>query len=228
MTLTAAFFDVDETLIKMKSMFHFYHFWCQSREIMGEYQLFDSKFCSARENGMAREKLNRMYYRQFSGVDIDELYQAGETWFKKFLTSDEAYIAPTLEAYQRHKQRGELTVFISGSMLPLLKPLGKQLNVDAILCTKLLLDEQGKLTGEIGDPQTIGEGKKRAMQTFSQQMHIDLRKSFAYGDDISDIPMLAATGHPICAGDYAILANYAWQNKWKILGEGIHINGEIS
>lgn len=228
MNLTAAFFDIDETLIKMKSMFHFYHFWCQSRKIMDEYQLFDSQFCSAREKGIPREELNRLYYRQFIGVDIEELYQMGELWFDTFLTSDESYISLTMEAYQRHKLHGDLTVFISGSMLPLLTPLGNRLNVDAILCTKLLLDEQGKLTGEIGDPQTIGDGKKRAMQTFSQQMLIDLKKSFAYGDDISDIPMLAATGHPICAGCDVNLANYARQNNWKVLGEHIHISGEIS
>ncbi|MDE9555325.1 HAD-IB family hydrolase [Xenorhabdus bovienii] len=224
MTLTAAFFDVDETLIKMKSMFHFYQFWCQSRQTMDEYQLFDRTFSSARKNDMAREELNRMYYRQFTGVDIDELYQAGEAWFKMFLTSDEAYITPVIDAYQRHKLNGNLTIFISGSMLPLLTPIGKHLNVDAILCTKLLLDERGKLTGEIGDPQTIGEGKKQAMQSFAQHMHVDLRKSFAYGDDLSDIPMLAATGHPICAGGYTTLADYARQNKWEILAESIHIN----
>lgn len=62
-------------------------------------------------------------------------------------------------------------------------------------------------------------------------MLIDLKKSFAYGDNISDIPMLAVTGHPVCAGGDANLANYAnyaRQNKWKVLGEDIHISREIS
>lgn len=219
MTSAAAFFDVDETLIKMKSMFHFYHYWSNVRGTQKAYEAFIKRFQQAVAEGVKREVLNRMYYRQFAGVDIDDIYQVAEDWFHEYLQEQDAYIASAVDRFQRHKISGHLTVFISGSMLPLLKPLGLRLGADAILCTQLLLDAKGKLTGEIGEPQTIGQGKQRALLSFSQSHNIDLSKSFAYGDDLSDIPMLAATGNPVCVGEHSNLAEYARRNKWHLLPE---------
>ncbi|NHB97175.1 HAD-IB family hydrolase [Photorhabdus stackebrandtii] len=219
----AAFFDVDETLIKMKSMFHFYQFWCHCRQRQHEYNEFNERFITALSQGAKREELNRMYYRQLSGVYIDELYQEGENWFNKFLEKDEIYISSAIDAFYKHQTYGHLTVFISGSMLPLLKPLGRYLGVDVILCTQLLLNKEGKLTGEIDEPQTIGEGKKKALTSFSYSQDIDLENSFAYGDDLSDVSMLEATGNPVCVGDNTNLAAYARRNDWEILTESTHI-----
>ena len=224
MTLAAAFFDVDETLIKMKSMFHFYHYWCNVRGEQKAYSEFIDAFHVSVTDGIKREDLNRVYYRQFSGIDIDEIYQVADDWFHKYLQEKEAYIISAVDRFQRHKISGHLTVFISGSMLPLLKPLGQRLGADSILCTKLLLDSKGKLTGEIGDPQTIGQGKQRALLSFSKNNNIDLAKSYAYGDDLSDIPMLAATGNPVCVGERSNLAEYARQHKWKMLPDSVPIN----
>nr|WP_315292108.1 HAD-IB family hydrolase [Serratia proteamaculans] len=224
MTLAAAFFDVDETLIRMKSMFHFYHYWSKVRGSQKVYETFIKTFQQALTEGVKREVLNRMYYRQFAGVDIDDIYQVADDWFHEYLGGDADYISSVVDRFQQHKISGHLTVFISGSMLPLLKPLGQRLGVDAILCSKLLLDDKGKLTGEIGEPQTIGQGKQHALLSFSQNSHIDLAKSFAYGDDLSDIPMLTATGNPVCVGERSNLAEYARQHNWKIIPDNAPIN----
>ncbi|MFI8417106.1 HAD family hydrolase [Serratia sp. NPDC078593] len=224
MISTAAFFDVDETLIRMKSMFHFYQYWSAVRGCQKEYEVFMQEFRLALAEGVKRETLNRMYYRQFIGVNIDDIYQVAEDWFHEFLLHKDSYIPAAVDSFQRHKRRGDITVFISGSMLPLLKPLGTKLGVDAILCTQLLLDENGKLTGEIGSPQTIGQGKQHALLSFSDKNKIDLTKSFAYGDDLSDIPMLMATGNPVCIGENSSLAEHARQNKWKVLTDSVYIN----
>ncbi|WP_413730223.1 HAD-IB family hydrolase [Sodalis sp. RH22] len=221
MKLTAAFFDVDETLIKMKSMFHFYQYWSESRQWTSKHQQFTANFKNAVAQGVTREELNKMYYREFAGVDIEDLYHMGEAWFNKYLSHNETYIACAVEALQQHKINGQVVVFISGSMLPLLKPLGRRLGADAILCTPLLLNDKGLLTGEIGEPQTIGMGKQRALLAFSHGKNINLMTSYAYGDDLSDIPMLETIGHPVCVGEYSNLAEYAEKNQWKILKENI-------
>ncbi|WP_324606455.1 HAD family hydrolase [Xenorhabdus nematophila] len=158
-----------------------------------------------------------MYYRQLKGVHIDELYQAGEYWFNKHLQKDEIYIQSAINEYFNHKKLEHLTIFVSGSMLPLLKPLGKYLDVDFILCTKLLLDKEDRLTGEIGEPQTIGNGKKESIIKFSYKNNINLKNSFAYGDDISDIQMLESTGNPICIGNNKELIKHAEINNWKTI-----------
>lgn len=221
MKSAAAFFDVDETLIKMKSMFHFYQYWSDVCQWQEKHQHFTERFRHALSAGTAREELNRMYYREFAGVNIDDLNRVGENWFNNFLQHDEAYISSAVDALRQHKSLGYVTVFISGSMLPILKPLGEHLGVDAILSAPLLINSSGILTGEIGEPQTIGRGKQRALLEFSQKNTINLTKSYAYGDDLSDIPMLEVTGYPVCVGADSKLAEYALQNKWTILEQNV-------
>lgn len=218
MDSVAAFFDVDETLIKIKSMFHFYKYWCDSRCSHQEYNEFNVLFRSAVTQGVSREILNRMYYRQFNQVSIDELNRAGKHWFTQTFSDGSAYISAAVEKLQEHQSQGHQTVFISGSMLPLLTPIADQLGVDAILCTRLQIDDKGRLTGKIGTPQTIGKGKRDALLSYIERAGIEPANCFSYGDDLSDIPMMAATGNPVCIGDGTPLADYAYHHQWTIIG----------
>ncbi|EMN3922050.1 TPA: HAD family hydrolase [Citrobacter amalonaticus] len=218
MKSVVAFFDVDETVITIKSMFHFYRYWCDCRSALHEYDQFNEKFTDALQQGASREKLNKMYYLQFKGVNISVLNAAGKKWFYKFFSDSELYIQATITALKEHKKNGHQTVFVSGSMLPLLRPLAEQLGVDAILCTSLQLTGDNVLTGEIGSLQTIGEGKKEAVLSYLNKIDILPENCFSYGDDISDIPMLSVTGNPVCIGGVSVLAEYARNNKWTIIG----------
>jgi len=216
MKSVAAFFDVDNTLIKIKSMFHFYKYWCDLRSALHEYHQFTNLFSHASQQQTSREELNRMYYRQFKGVDIEELNIAGKKWFSQFFSDSSLLINDTIYALNEHKKNGYETVFVSGSMLPLLSPLAEKLEVDTIICTTLLHDN-GVLTGYIGSPQIIGEGKKEAVLSYLHQTGIAPDNCYSYGDDISDIPMLSIIGNPVCVGGLSPLADYACSKKWNII-----------
>jgi phosphoserine phosphatase len=66
-----------------------------------------------------------------------------------------------------------------------------------------------ELTGE----QTIGQGKARAVEGFWDRVGADARNSFAYGDDISDLPMLEAVGVPIVVAEGRGLEEVAEQRR---------------
>ena len=57
----AAFFDVDETLINIKSMFDFYDFWCRENNQNDRLLRYMSRFRTDVKNGVPRETLNRDY-----------------------------------------------------------------------------------------------------------------------------------------------------------------------
>lgn len=84
----AAFFDVDETLINIKSMFDFYDFWCRENNQNDRLQRYMSRFRADVKNGVLRETLNREYYRQFKGVSCRYLEEMGEKWFRRKLESE--------------------------------------------------------------------------------------------------------------------------------------------
>lgn len=213
----AAFFDVDDTLISVKSMFDFFTYWTQVKNLPDVKMQFEASFHVLRESKNPREVLNRLYYCFFAGHDLSELENVGRQWFNKNIIDKDFFIDKTLRRLRQHQNEGDLIVFISGSMLPLLQPIADYLNVEHILCTELLSNHQGILTGEIGDIQTIGQGKAVAMQQFAIRENIKMAESYAYGDDISDIGMLSATGNPVYVGNDLVMFVYAKEHYWEIL-----------
>jgi HAD superfamily hydrolase (TIGR01490 family) len=209
----AAFFDVDETVIHVKSMFDFYDFWCRKQGLNEVLENYMSCFRLDVINGKSREALNRDYYRQYTGVSYAELIEAGEQWFKA-KRETRFFIQATIEVLKKHQRQGITPVFISGSMYPILAPIADYLGVPDVLGAPVVVDSSGKMTGEIGQPQTIGPGKRDVLLNYCRQSEIDPSVCYAYGDDMTDIPMLEATGHPTCVGNNPRLLEYAHDQGW--------------
>jgi len=80
-----------------------------------------------------------------------------------------------------------------------------------------VVDHDNRFTGELGQPQTIGEGNREAIQIFLSNHNGDRARSYAYGGDISDLPMLSAVGHPVAVGGGTPLAGVAQQQGWDVI-----------
>src|SRR4051812_20052840 len=77
-----AFFDVDDTVIAIKSMFDFARLgFLTEGEEPHRFAEFERSFAELRARGESREGLNRAYYRFFAGVRLAELEAAGRRWF---------------------------------------------------------------------------------------------------------------------------------------------------
>lgn len=213
-----AFFDVDETLISMKSMFDFFPFWCAENATPQLAREFERGFAHARATGVRREELNRQYYRFFRGASLADLVAVGRAWFEsRFREGRSPYLASTVSQLRAHQREAVAPVLVSGSMLPLLSPIAIDLSVEHCLCTQLLLDGEQRLTGEIGHPQTIGAGKAIALVAFLRERGAMASDCFAYGDDCSDLPMLEAVGTPIAVGSAEDLLAFAHLRGWRHL-----------
>ncbi len=213
-----AFFDVDETLISIKSMFDFLPSWGARRGAPEQAQELASSLEQARAAGTSREQLNRLYYRGFRGAALAELMAAGDHWFEeRFQRGQPPYHPEVLARLAQHRVEGLEPVLVSGSMPPLLQPIARQLGVQHCLCTQLRCDARGVLTGEIGEPQTIGAGKATALRAFVTQHGAEARACFAYGDDLSDAPMLEAVGAAVAVGESPGLVALAQQRGWSRL-----------
>lgn len=211
-----AFFDVDDTLIRRKSMFDFFRFWAlQWLDDAAVLEAFDRDFAARRLRGDTREALNRAYYSHFAGVRAQDLEAAGECWAQPYLEVPENFfIASAVNELSRLKAEGIAPVFVSGSFYALLDPIARHLGVRHVLCAPLLFAPGGILTGEIGHPQTIGKGKAEAIELFLDDQGVDPALCFAFGDDVSDIDMLACVGNPVVVGTDTPLAQdrrtFAW------------------
>ncbi len=218
-----AFFDVDDTLISVKSMFSFQQFWYQRYPDPLAQQRFDRDMSRRHEQDISWEQLNRQYYRHFAGRSVQQVAQCCYDWFVYMERHQERLFHDAVVAKLRgHQQSGHDIVFVSGSFPALLQPVAERLGVQHILAIQMVIAD-GRYTGEILQPQTIGQGKADAVSAFLSQLKGDAASCYAYGDDISDAPMLASVGYPVVVTGGRGLPEYGKSQGWKLL----HPNTEV-
>ncbi|WP_340676817.1 HAD-IB family hydrolase [Paraglaciecola sp.] len=213
-----AFFDVDETLIKIKSMMSFLQFFSEHPQGQAWVSAQTREaFLAAVKQSHDRNALNRAYYRLFRAVPASFFYRLAHEWGEIHTERlDTLLLANSVAALRAHQQAGRGIVLVSGSFSALLAPIQRALQVDACLTTQILV-EDGELTGEIGAPQTIGTGKAEAIATFLAAQGICPSLCYAYGDDISDAPMLLAVGNATAIAGNPQLAELATRHGWAML-----------
>ncbi|WP_406428073.1 HAD family hydrolase [Streptomyces sp. NBC_00147] len=197
------FSDVDETLIRLKSMLDFldYHFPVEhghrgTRRAAGVRE----KVTAMAAMGVPREEMNRAFYRAWAGESCAVLAASGRRWFAERSSRPDFYLAGTREVLREHRAEGAVLVLVSGSFPAVLDPIAADVGADHVVCTRLE-ERDGRLTGEIVGAPVIGDGKSEAVDELLRRYPgVDPADCYGYGDHVSDIPMLAAVGHPVLVG----------------------------
>ena len=211
----AAFFDVDETLIDVKSMFSFLRFHLRRRgEAEGAYEAAAGALHSAAARGANRQSVNRAYYRLFAGEDAGALAAAGEEWFAQELQRG-LFVPEIMAELLVHRAAGDFVVLVSGSFFACLDPIAEHVGADWAFGTRPVVRD-GKLTGEVVTPM-IGAAKGRVASATAAVRGLDLAASSAYGDHISDLDLLRTVGRPVVVGDDPLLAAHAETYGWRRL-----------
>lgn len=212
----AVFSDVDETLIRVKSMFRFLEFYLRSRgEPPATYDRLAGELRNAALRGAPRGEINRRYYRLYRGEEAKHLSHAGRRWFTTEWQerADGLYVPEVEEALAAHQKAGQPVVLVSGSFFACLDPIAEDIRADQVLGTRPVV-RRGELTGEVLVPM-IGATKGRAVRIAAALRGFDLARSSAYGDHISDVPMLEAVGRPVAVGDDEELTAHARRSGWS-------------
>jgi HAD superfamily hydrolase (TIGR01490 family) len=203
-TRRAAFFDVDETLIAVKSLFRF---------LGPDGDRTEREFRARAAAGASREELNRAYFRRLAGLDATEAAVLGRRWFEAELRRGRLFNSAVLEALHRHAVAGDPTVLVSGSFPPCVEPIARYVGADAVLCTRPEV-RYGRYTGEVAVPM-VGEAKVDAVLSWAAANGVELADSHAYGDHVSDLPVLALVGRPVVVGDDPELTRHAARRGWE-------------
>ncbi|WP_049723220.1 HAD family hydrolase [Gilvimarinus polysaccharolyticus] len=191
-----AFFDVDNTLITQNSMLSFQNYWYQMYPDLAAESLYRADLMTHVHEHACWETLNKLYYRHFSGRSVAALTDAGESWFKQQLQrSDGFYYQAVLRELRRHQENGFEVIMVSGSFSAVLTPIARDLGVEKILSSQMEV-RAGVYTGYLSAPPMVGAGKRDAVKALLCNTRV-AQSSYAYGDDISDIPMLSLVGYPV-------------------------------
>ncbi len=216
----AAFFDVDETLITVKSMFEFLRHWRAEHGDDGSgYRAEFEAIGALARAGAPREDVNREYFRLYRGAPATELAASGRRWFESFAAGGDGFYLDAVRALHHHRERGDLVVLVSGSFGAVLTPIAEAVRADLVFATEPIIGAGGLLTGEVVR-SVIGRAKADVVDAVVRDYGIDQDRTYGYGDHASDLPMLTRVAHRRIRGSDPALLDAARSPDWELLGDG--------
>lgn len=117
-----------------------------------------------------------------------------------------------LQELQRHQSNGRSVVIVTGQFEPILTNFGRQMGEFNLIGTPLAY-ENGRFTGQTAAPLNVGPNKVAQLQPYLT----DGKLAAAYGDTVSDIPMLELALEPVAVHPDEILRETAVNRGWRIL-----------
>jgi len=116
----------------------------------------------------------------------------------------------------RHRQAGRDTFIVSAAPQEIVEPLAHSLGMTSGIGTRSVVVD-GYYTGELEGPFCYGAGKVEAMIELANWNGYELDQCYAYSDSASDLPMLEAVGHPVAVNPDAKLERHARRHGWPIV-----------
>lgn len=215
---SAAFYDVDGTLIRI-NIVHAFAYYASRHASLAESAVRTVKTAASIPLFWAADKLSRkwfneVFYRSYAGASEDRLTVLAEELFEDVIKPNIYPRAPALIAESR--RAGVRQVLVSGALDFTMRPLARYLGVDDLIANQLeFVDHYA--TGKLKKPFVAGATKADIMRAYARAHGLDLAESWAYSDSFSDFPMLAVVGHPTAVNPDFRLRSIARSYDWPVL-----------
>jgi HAD superfamily hydrolase (TIGR01490 family) len=214
---TAAFFDLDKTIIAKSSVLAFGRPFYQSgllnrRAVLrSAYAQFVFALAGADEDQI--ERMRAYLTAMCTGWDVSQVREIVSETLHEII--DPIVYDEAVELIGEHKAAGRDVVIVSSSGEEVVGPIGAMLGADHIVATQMHVAD-GKYTGEIGR-YAYGPEKAVAILALAEERGYDLAGSYAYSDSATDVPMLEAVGHPFAVNPDRALRRVAAEREWPTL-----------
>jgi HAD superfamily hydrolase (TIGR01490 family) len=213
LTLIAAVFDVDRTLVPVTTTERVYIRYLFRKRVIGLRALVSTAVFMVR----------RLPQSPFETIRRERAYLAGLTYEKAkrlALQCFETDIKPRIsrhgiEAVREHKAKGHTVVLLSGSLDFLLEPLREYVGADHLIAARMQV-KNGKLTGRIDGDYPYGSAKAALIRHYAEEHGLDFSRSYAYADHHSDHEVLGLFGNPIVINPKPKMRQIAEREGWPI------------
>lgn len=147
------------------------------------------------------------------GVRVDDLVSLNADIVPKLM---ERVRPEARRLLDQHRHAGRATYIVSASPVELVEPLAKALGMTAGIGTRSAIVD-GAYTGDLDGPFCYGPGKVEAIAEIARWEGLDLAQCWAYSDSASDLPMMEAVGHPVAVNPDAKLQRIADERGWPVV-----------
>ena len=214
---SAAFFDLDKTIIARSSTLAFSRSFFQggllTRRAVLRSAYANFMFAVSGADHDQLEKMRAYLTDMVAGWEVETVRQVVAETLHTII--DPLVFDEAVHLIEEHQAAGRDVVIVSASGSEVVEPIGAMLGVDHVIATTLV-EAEGRYTGEV-DFYAYGPHKAAAMQQMAEDKGYDLAACYAYSDSETDAPMLAAVGHPFAVNPDKTLRTLATANDWPIL-----------
>src|SRR5579875_1775199 len=213
-----AFFDVDNTIMRGASIYHFARglaarklftpadrarmSWAQrSLRVRGSEHAGHIE--SARETALAF----------VAGHEVGEVVTLGEEIYDE--TMADRIWEGTRELAQAHLDAGQRVWLVTATPVELAEIIAARLGLTGALGT-VAESEHGVYTGRLIGGLLHGPAKPAAIAALAAREGLDLSRCAAYSDSVNDLPMLQLVGHPHAVNPDAELRAEARRRDWPV------------
>ena len=214
---TAAFFDLDKTVIAKSSTLafgrSFYHGGLINRRavLRTAYAQFVYLVGGADHDQM--EGMRKYLSDLCRGWNVQQVREIVAETLHDLI--DPIIYDEAASLIEEHRAAGRDVVIVSASGSEVVEPIGEMLGADHVVATRMVV-EDGAYNGEI-EHYVYGPAKAEAIARLAESEGYDLQGSFAYSDSATDLPMLEAVGHPYAVNPDRALRKEAVAREWPVL-----------
>lgn len=213
---TAAFFDLDRTLIASSSSLALAGPF-RARGLISRRQLVKARIAQAlftrlgASHGRAGQTADAAM-TILEGLPVQALHEIVADAWDSVLRP--LVLREPLELARAHAARGERVLVVSGALQEIGERVATELGFDGALGSLAETDE-GRYTGRL-ERRLLGQAKADALRELARGEEIDLTASTAYSDSHSDLPFLEAVGEPVAVNPDRELRRVAEQRGWPV------------
>jgi HAD superfamily hydrolase (TIGR01490 family) len=214
----AAFFDVDNTLMRGASIYHFARGLAE-RKMFGPRDLFRLTWgqlafrLRGAENADHIDAAREAALAFVAGHRVDDIVALGEEIYDDRM-ADRIWEGAR-ELTQQHLEAGQRVWLVTATPVELANILARRLGLTGALGT-VAETSDGVYTGRLVGGLLHGQAKAAAVQALAEREGLDLSRSSAYSDSSNDLPMLELVGHPSVVNPDGELLRQARNREWPV------------
>jgi alcohol-forming fatty acyl-CoA reductase len=161
---------------------------------------------------VSRAAFNRDFYQRYANLPAQELRDQAADSLSELILPRMHHAA--VRRIRQHRARGDRVVLLTGALDFLVEPL-RHLADDLI--SARLVERAGQFTGDLAEPPLTADGRASMAAAIAAEHGVPLAECHAYGDAISDLPMLEVVGHPHAVNPDFRLAREARRRHWPVV-----------
>ncbi len=218
---TAAFFDVDNTLVRGSTAFLYAKVAIEigvfKRTDVWRMSLEQLRFIWRGENNDRLASIKDQGLSLIAGASREEMQNLMQkVWDKEIKRKVWPEMA---EIVQHHLDQGREVWLLTASPQELGELIAKNIGATGALGT-VVEHKDGVMTGKLVGVPLHGVEKAKAARKLAKDRHLSLRRSWAYSDSRNDLPLLSLVKHPVAVNPDKILRRHAQLANWQILNFG--------